>query len=550
MRRAAAVAALCLAAATGAVGQDIPPVVVDTLPTALSGEWLFRLGHDPAWASPFRERRNWQHIHVPGAWERQGFPSYNGHAWYRLTLQVASRLAGTDLGFDVGTIGDVDEVFLNGRLIGRTGSFPPTFEKATLARRFYLLPHDAIRYGEQNEVAIHVYNDTRFGGLLGPPPRLDRYESTLRRQVSRDALAFSLTAFLATLALLHLLLFLSHRETVENLSFAGYLLSCGLYFLSYTTWGPALVLGQNAAFRLHLVALLGAVALFPTAVFRLARMQTPLAVVGLQVLLALGVVFGLVWRDESDLYFWVYIAEAAAVGIGVASLWVLATRASHPRRGRVLFAVTFVAISCVAVDILVDIGTLPRFLVGPGELLSPLGVLPLALAFSLALMQSWSERRWGEPGDGSTGLLPRARFVERLSDELERARQDDTPLVVALLRVASADGAGEHDQPSQRATLVLRRLLRQIDVIARHDRDTFAIMLAESDERAATTTMERLRRSVVEAVPTSQVRPRTAAGIAQYRPTRHGRAEELVSEAEAALYAALSEGGERTATAP
>ena len=550
MSRVAAAIWMVLAAVTAASAQEAAPVVIDTVPAALSGEWLFRVGHDPAWASPFRERRNWQRIHVPGAWERQGFPSYNGHAWYRLTLRVSSRLANTDLGLDLGTIGDVDEVFLNGRLVGRTGSFPPVFDKATLARRFYLLPHDAIRYGEQNELSIHVYNDTRFGGLLGPAPRLDRYEATLRRQVLRDAATFALAAMLGTLVLLHVTLFLSQRETPGNLYFAGLLVAFAAYLLTYTTWGPALFLGHSVTFRLHVVALLATVSLFPAVVFRIARAQTPLAVVGLQVLLAFGVAFGLVWRDISDLYFWIYIAEAGALGIGVASLWGLASQMSRIRWGRPLFAVTLVALAAATADVLVDTGALPRITIGPSELFSPFVFLPLFLLYSLSLAQHWSEHRFGEPLEGFSGLLPRTRFVERLGNELERSRRDDAPLVVALLRVASADGAEEHEQPFQRATQVLRRQLRQVDLIARHDRETFGIMLADTDERSATTTVERLRRSVVEAVPASQVRPRTAAGIAQYRPVRHGRAEELVSEAEAALYAALSEGGERTATAP
>ena len=107
MRPAALLLALGLAA--GAAAQELQPVEIERLPTDLAGRWLFRTGHDPAWASPFRERRNWYPIEVPGAWERHGYPGYNGHAWYRLPLRVSSQRAGRELGIDLGMIGDSDE---------------------------------------------------------------------------------------------------------------------------------------------------------------------------------------------------------------------------------------------------------------------------------------------------------------------------------------------------------------------------------------------------------------------------------------------------------
>ncbi len=124
-------AAACAVFAAVASAQEAPPINVSQLPTSLAGEWLFRIGHDPSWASPFRERRNWQRIRVPGSWESQGFAAYNGHAWYRLPLFVSSQLAGQNLGLDAGLIADVDEVFLNGRKVGATGTFPPRFARAS-----------------------------------------------------------------------------------------------------------------------------------------------------------------------------------------------------------------------------------------------------------------------------------------------------------------------------------------------------------------------------------------------------------------------------------
>ncbi len=550
MRASLAIAAIALAVAGAAAAQDAPPLAVDALPASLAGEWLFRVGHDPAFASPFREERNWQRIHVPGAWERQGWPEYTGHAWYRLSFVVSSDLAGFDLGLDLGRVGDVDEVFLNGRRIGGSGSFPPRFDNATLAHRFYLIPQDVVRLGQLNELAIHVYNDSRFGGLLGPAPLLDRYRTVLAHEVFRDVGAYSVATLLLTLAALHLLLFFTQRDLLEHLSFAGAMAAVAVFAVAHTTWGPVLVLGFGAMYRVAVASLLAGVALFAPVPFRLATRRQPVALLGLETLLALGAVFTLVWRNEGDLQFWLYGGEASLLLVAGVTLKIEASLLGRRPCARTALAVTALFTAAIAFDVLVDVGVLPRTRLLGGELIASLAAVPFALCMSLALGMTWMQRRWGEPVDATTGLMTRERFTDRLASELLRTRRNGSSLAVALLRLTVADSSGERGQPAVEAVSTLRRALRQIDLLARYDGETFALLLAETDERAAMTIIERLRRTAGENAGARASRARTTAGLAQYRPGRHLAADELLHEAEAALYAAVSEGGDCTATAP
>ncbi len=543
-------AAIVLAFAGIAAGQDAPPLAVETLPASLAGEWLFRIGHDPAFASPFREQRNWQRIHVPGPWERQGWPEYTGHAWYRLAFVVSSDLAGVDLGLDLGRVGDVDEVFLNGRRIGGSGSFPPHFDKATLARRFYLIPQDVVRLGQLNELAIHVFSDSRVGGLLGPAPVLDRYQTVLAHEVFRDVEAYGIATLLLTLAAIHLLLFFAQRDLLDHLAFAGGMTAIALFVVAHTTWGPALLVGFGATYRLAVASLLTGVALFPAILFRLAARRQPVALLGLETLLALGAAFTLVWRNEGDLQFWLYAGEASLLLVAVVTLKIEASLLGRRPCATAAFVATAMLTAAIAFDVLVDIGVLPRTRVLGGELDRVLAAVPFALCTSLALAANWMQRRWGEPVDASTGLMTRERFTDHLASELLRTRRNGSSLAVALLRLTVADAAGERGQPAVEAVSSLRRALRQIDLLARYDGETFALLLAETDERAAMTIIERLRRTAGETAGARAGRARTTAGLAQYRPGRHLAADELLREAEAALYAAVSEGGDCTATAP
>jgi diguanylate cyclase (GGDEF)-like protein len=550
--RTVLVSALLVLLASAAVAQEGPSVTISQLPTSLAGEWLFRTGHDPAYASPFREKRNWQRIHVPGAWERQGWPGFNGHAWYRLSLTFSADLERQDFGLDLGVIGDVDEVFLNGRRIGATGNFPPRYERAKLARRFYFVPREAVRFGERNELAVHVYNGGRLGGLVGPSPSVGSYDSIVGRQFLRDLTAYSLATFLIALALLQLPLFLVQRDAFEHLAFALFLAAVALVAVAPTRWGPALVLGYGVAYRLLLAGLLSAEALLPAVLFRLARIHKPHWLAFLQTGLVFFAAFALVGRAENDLPFVLTVTELGAVAsLGVSFyLAVVMTVRHRPWARTIMVTMPLLGVLIIA-DILTELGLLPRVLPTTAELLAPAGLLPFTLAVSFALLHRWVDRRWGEPVDSTTGLMNRDRFLDRLGLEMERSKRSGQPLSVALLRINLSESSPDHERDRDRAVAMMRRSLRQIDLLSRYDQETYAMLLVETDERNAMAIIERLRQTVATGTPSAgQPRIRTSAGVALFRPPRHAFYGDLLQEAEAAIYAAIAEGGNCTATAP
>ena len=536
--------------AGAAAAQDAAPLVVDRLPAALEGDWLFRVGHDPTFSSPFREQRNWQHIRVPGSWQQQGWPEHTGHVWYRLPLVVSSDLGGQDLGLDLGQIGDVDETFLNGRRIGSTGSFPPHFDNAMLARRFYLVPREVLRPGQLNELSVHVFSESRSSGLLGPSPTLDLYQTILSREVLRDIVIYSVATLLLTLAVLHVMLFARQRDLFEHLAFAGSMTLLALFFTTQATWGLHLLLGYGFTHRLTIAAMMAGIAIFPAVPFRLARRNQPAALLGAETLLALGAAFALVWRKDADIAIWLYVSEAAVLIVTAITLRIVASLLHRRPWSLALFLSSVLFAAGIVSDVLVDIGVLHRITILGGHLVALLACVPFAVCLSIALSLTWIERRWGEPLDAATSLMSRERFTDRLGAELLRARRSGSSLAVALLRLTLAEASGERDQPAAEAVANLRRALRQIDLLARYDSETFALLLAETDERAAMSIIERLRRTAAQSASLQPGRARTTAGLAQYRPGRHLSAEELLREAEAALYAAVSEGGDCTATAP
>jgi len=130
----------------------------------LSGQWKFSIGDDTYWASPNFDDNNWENISVPSAWENQGFNGYNGYAWYRKSFSMTENLDRKSLFLQLGNIDDVDEVFINGKRIGKSGSFPPNFTTAYNSNRLYSVPNSYLK--ENNIIAVRVYDDIGEGGIV------------------------------------------------------------------------------------------------------------------------------------------------------------------------------------------------------------------------------------------------------------------------------------------------------------------------------------------------------------------------------------------------
>ncbi len=136
---------------------------------SLSGFWKFSVGDNPSWATPGYNDRNWDEIRVPGKWEDNGYSDYNGYAWYRIKFTIHNVDESTPIYLVFGRIDDTDEIYLNGKKIGRTGSFPPNYRSAYNERRKYRLPREYLSFTGTNVLAVRVYDSYLEGGIINGP---------------------------------------------------------------------------------------------------------------------------------------------------------------------------------------------------------------------------------------------------------------------------------------------------------------------------------------------------------------------------------------------
>lgn len=132
----------------------------------LRGTWKFEIGDRKEYASPSFNDAKWGEIFVPADWENEGFPGYDGYAWYRRSVTLPSKLPADPLYLHLGNVDDACMVYVNGTLIGEGGRMPPQYETAYSVDQRFPLPVHLLKPGERNVIAVRVYDDQLNGGIV------------------------------------------------------------------------------------------------------------------------------------------------------------------------------------------------------------------------------------------------------------------------------------------------------------------------------------------------------------------------------------------------
>lgn len=211
---------------------------------SLSGEWRFRLGDDPSWASPVIDDSRWGRLD-PTEWPADSIfaaaeeleqSGLRGIGWFRIRIAVDPALRGRPLNLGVANVGAA-EVYLDGRRVrvlgtvdepghqarvrvGLLAGVPPLLlqepfvpvvlegSTAVLAVRFNIpsAAHVMRRAGSHLFVASILTPEVASAQML--------------EQVRWTGINATVGGLLAALGFLHLLLFLFLRKPAANLHYA------------------------------------------------------------------------------------------------------------------------------------------------------------------------------------------------------------------------------------------------------------------------------------------------------------------------------------------
>jgi diguanylate cyclase (GGDEF)-like protein len=153
--------------------------------------------------------------------------------------------------------------------------------------------------------------------------------------------------------------------------------------------------------------------------------------------------------------------------------------------------------------------------------------------------------------DALTGLPNRRAFLERISDELARARRASAPVCIAYLdvdnfkRLNDQRGHSAGDEFLRDAAQAIRETVRTSDVAARLGGDEFAVLFADAKRAAVEPLAHRLLarlQTLGDRHPGLELG--ASIGMAWF-DAAPGNAEELLQRADRAMYEAKSSGKHR-----
>ncbi len=140
----------------------------------------------------------WSLQPIPATW--RGVPQgklapINGFSWYRALVFLPQEWKEDELTIHVESMDDARSTYLNGVLVGASGTFPPQFRSGLGENGKHTIDPSRLKFGDYNTFAIRVYqSDPRPNFSVAPPAIINvtkragiRLEGTWQYQPGDDA---------------------------------------------------------------------------------------------------------------------------------------------------------------------------------------------------------------------------------------------------------------------------------------------------------------------------------------------------------------------------
>jgi diguanylate cyclase (GGDEF)-like protein len=543
--------ALILLAAVPAAAQPADSV-------ALDGPWRFRQGDDVAWAHPGLDDRSWRTITVPGPWDEQ-IGEYDGFGWYRRTVVLAAGMAGAPVGIRFGTVGDAFELYWNGVKVAGAGRLPPDFVEGVTPILF-LVPDSVLARAADGRhvVAVRVYNDYAYGGLM-MPVRVGRYDVLAAQGSPRAVVVGGLVSFFLAIGIYHMAFWFRRRRARENLLFAAVCLCISVFGATYAEAVQRVVMPVMNPYRVGLLALLAGGPAYVALVNRLFGLRggRRTRLVNLAFALAFAIALVLPLRLLAEFNRWIDGLLVVGLLLTIARAWKAARPSDTPAtpHARTLLVGTAAFSAALSYDLLSEyFAFIPvaRILPGVGGVFW-IGFLVFLVAVGTATAGQWALTEVAALVDPLTELSRRHVLEDALRRETGRLRRAGGSLALVMVdldhfkRINDTHGHRVGDQVLARVGRLLRSSARNLDLPARFGGEEFAVLLYDTQLDGALSFAERFRANLREMrVP---VEGRAAVEVTASLGVAVGSdlvdPDALIEAADRALYRAKSEGRDR-----
>jgi sialate O-acetylesterase len=133
-------------------------------------EWCGLRLEDDRCSAPDFDDAGWDEMTLPKPWEQSSIGDFDGVVWLRRSVAIPQAWVGTSLVLRLGPIDDMDETYVNGRLIGSRCA-----EGFEAVDRVYAVPDSVVRDSILH-IAIRVIDVGGSGGIYGDERKMRVYQ--------------------------------------------------------------------------------------------------------------------------------------------------------------------------------------------------------------------------------------------------------------------------------------------------------------------------------------------------------------------------------------
>jgi diguanylate cyclase (GGDEF)-like protein len=402
---------------------------------------------------------------------------------YRKQFIISSDFENEPLGIFLGTIDDVDQVRLNGKLIGKSGRFPPSFQTGFRHPRLYFIPPASINYNQFNQLEIKTYSSVGQPGFKRNKIEISNYFDLLDSKTFSDSVYVMAMSVLIVLALFQLFYFLMVRESEETLFLSIFLLAFAFVAFARSEYPVAIGLDLTTTFRIEMfmisIGMIG-FSLFAYRFFELKILRQHLIFI---LLIGLPGIVSIIYpvpehtRFISEVGYWSICLGTLVVG---ASIFV-SNQLKNRKYIRIIASFSASGWCIMCYDALSQTKGIfsPDFDLLPWLL--PCAVTLMGVAMALTMTHRYWQLFKGATYDHLTGTLLRPAFFQRLSAELQRSQIDQSLLLVAVINIKGIRnitanyGHQARDRTLKVISNILTNQLKPFDLVCHFNDNEFCI---------------------------------------------------------------------------
>ncbi len=382
-------------------------------------------------------------------------------------------------------IDDVDEVYVNNTLVGKTGRFLPDFQSGFRQQRLYSIPNEILRFNQINQLKVKTYSSRHLTGLT-EPPLMGEHLSFYKQVYNSNTVLLTSATILFLITLLQVFYFIMVKGGRETLYLSLFFMIYGVISLLRSELPNELGLDstgilQLEAFLLNLSIIIITLFLFDFFELELRRYYR----IGLYILGGFSI-FIVVWPYSPNIrllfeinYIVLLIGSFLISGSGLLI-------GLHKKRKYIysIYSLCSIGVALMTYDFMMHANGLLGLDLVLRKSIIPVYSAFYGVAFSLIIVHRYWNFFKGTTYDHLTGTLLRPAFFQRLTEEMQRFQRSNDKLLVAVIDIQQVKEISKNYGNSITNHLLitvsqsLSKVLRAFDLICRLSDEQFCIAVS------------------------------------------------------------------------